>query len=193
MRTVSIAGAALVMLALAGALSACGGYPASDAARNHLASSGSPPSGPVASGPVASSPTVSPPVSSSHGPSSPGRSSPPPVSSPPVAAPPHITVVRLGTTFSPDTLRLSVGGQFLVAVSPSVHASVLGVPPGCASQTAWPTDGGLLSVRCVSGGYLYAAERPGSATISATVGPRCGSGQMCPQWLSAPRLQVSIT
>jgi hypothetical protein len=156
MRTVSIAGAALAMLAFGSALSAC---------------SGSPPSSPVAS-----SPTL-----------------PPPTSPPPVAAPPHVTVARLGTTFSPDRLRLSVGGQFLVAVSPSVHASVLGAPPGCESRAAWSAGGGLLSVRCASGGYLYTAERPGSAVIPATVGPSCSPGQMCPQWLSEQRLYVTIT
>jgi hypothetical protein len=171
MRTVSIAGAALAVLAFGSALSACSGHPAGDAARDHPASTGSPPSSPVAS-----SPTL-----------------PAPVSSPPVAVPPDIIVVRLGTAFSPDRLRLSVGGQFLVVVSPSVHASVLGAPPGCASRAAWSAGGGLLSVRCASGGYLYTAERPGSAVIPATVGPRCGPGQMCPQWLSEQRLYVTIT
>jgi hypothetical protein len=164
MRTITIAGATLAVLALGGALSACGGQPAGEAARGHLPSTGSP-------------------------------------SSAPVATPPHITVVRLGTAFSPDRLRLSVGGQFLVAVSPSVHATVLGAPPGCApgatatttATTTATATGGLVSVRCASGGYLYTAERPGSAVISATVGPHCSPGQMCPQWLSESRLQVTIT
>ena len=192
MRIVSIVGAALAVLAFGGALSACGGQSAGDAAGGHLASTGSPSSSPVA--PPSALPS---PVSSSHGPS-PVRSSPPPVSSspvspPPVAAPPHITVVRLGPAFSPDRLRLSVGGQFLVSVSPNVHATVLGITPGCAPGAASTTTGGPVSVRCASGGYLYTAERPGSAVISATVGPRCSPGQMCPQWLSEPRLQVTIT
>jgi len=186
MRTVSIVGAALTVLALGGALSACGGQPAGDAARGHLASTSSP-----RSSSAASSPTVPPPVTSSPGPS--------PVlsSSPPVSSPPPVAVVRLGVAFSPDKLRLSVGGQFLVVVSPSVHATVLGAPPGCApgtaATTAATTTGGLVSVRCTSGGYLYTAERPGSAVISATVGPHCSPGQMCPQWLSESRLQVTIT
>jgi hypothetical protein len=186
MRTVSIAGAALAVLAFGSALSACSGHPAGDAARGRLASTSSP-----SSSPVASPPTLPSPVSS--GPPSTGRSSPPPASPPPVATPPHITVVRLGTAFSPDRLRLSVGGQFLVVVSPSVHASVLGAPTGCASLAAWSADSGLLAVRCASGGYLYTAERPGSAVIPATVGPRCSPGQMCPQWLSEARLYVTIT
>jgi hypothetical protein len=178
MRTITIARAAVTVLALGTALSACGGHPAGDAARDHLASTGSPSSGSVAT------PSALPSLVSS---------SPPPVSSPPVAAPPHITVVRLGAAFSPDMLRLSVGGQFLVVVSPSVHASVLGAPPGCGPGVAATITGGLVSVRCASDGYLYTAERPGSAVISATVGPRCSPGQMCPQWLSEPRLQVTIT
>jgi hypothetical protein len=45
----------------------------------------------------------------------------------------------------------------------------------------------------MGGGYLYTAEHPGSVTLSATVRPRCGPGQMCPQWISEPRLQITIT
>jgi hypothetical protein len=186
MRTITIAGAALAVLALGGALSACGGQPAGEAARGHLASTSSP-----RSSSVASSPTVPPPVSPSHGPS-PVRSS-----SPPVSSPPPVVVVRLGAAFSPDRLRLSVGMLLLVVVSPSEHATVLGAPRGCApgaaATTAATTTGGPLSVRCTAGGYFYTAERPGSAVISATVGPRCSPGQMCPQWLSESRLQVTIT
>jgi hypothetical protein len=184
MRTIAIAGTAVAVLALGGALSACGGHLTGDAAREHLASTGSPPSSPVAT-----LSALPPPVSSSQ----PPPVSPPPVSPPPVTVPPNVTVVRLGVAFSPDRLRLSVGGQFLVVVSPSVHATVLGTTPGCAPGAASTTTGGLVSVRCASGGYLYTAERPGSAVISATVGPRCSPGQMCPQWLSEPRLQVTIT
>ena len=188
MRTISIVVAALAVLALGGVLSACGG-PGGNAARKHLAAVTS-----SAPAPVTSSPVTSPPVRSSPAPSFPGRSSPPSASpSPPVAVLPHVAVVRLGAGFSPGSLRLSVGQQFLLTVSPSVQARGLAAPGQCASGAAWTTGGGLLSVRCASGGYLYTAEHPGSATISATVGPRCSPGQMCPQWLTEPRLQVTIT
>ena len=122
-------------------------------------------------------------------PSSPGPSSP----SPPVAAPPDITVVRLGASFSPSSLRISVGQQFLITVSKTVQARGLETAAGCASGAARPAAGGLLSVRCALGGYLYTAEHPGTATISATVGPRCSPGEMCPQWISEPKLQIRIT
>ena len=188
MRTVSIAVAALAVLALGGVLSACGG-PGGNAARKHLAAVTS--SAPSA--PVTSSPVTSPPVRSSPAPSFPGRSPPPALPSPPAAAPPHVAVVRLGAGFSPGSLRLSVGQQFLLTVSPSVQARGLAAPGQCGSGAAWTAAGGLLSVRCAPGGYLYTAEHPGSATISATVGPRCRPGQMCPQWLTEPKLQVTIT
>jgi hypothetical protein len=161
MRTMSIAGTALAVLALGGALSACG-TAGGNAAASHLATASS----------VASS--------------SPGHSA----ASPPVAAPPDITVVRLSASFSPGQLQLSVGHQFLLIVSPSVQAKGLEATAGCTSGTA---AGGLLSVRCTSGGYLYTAEHPGTATISATVRPRCKPGQMCPQWLAEPQLHITIT
>lgn len=161
MRTTAIAGTAIAVLALGGALSACGTYSAATAAAGgHQASPSPSPSGSV--------------------------------TSPPTPAP-HTTVIKLGAAFSPDRLTLGVGGQFLVMVSPSVHATILGTPAGCAPGAAATTTGYPLSVRCTSGGYLYTAERPGSAVISATAGPRCSPGQMCPQWLSAPRLSVTIT
>jgi hypothetical protein len=162
MRTMSIARTALAVLALGGALSACG-TAGGNAAANHLA-------------------TTSSPASSSSG--HPARSSPP------VAAPPDITVVRLTASFAPGQLQLSVGHQFLLIVSPSVQAKGLEATAGCTSGTA---AGGLLSVRCTSGGYLYTAEHPGTATISATVRPHCNPGQMCPQWLAEPQLHITIT
>lgn len=122
--------------------------------------------------------------------SSAASSSPRHPASPPAAAPPYIAVVRLGANFSPGHLQLSTGQQFLLTVSSSVRAKGLDVPAGCASGSA---AGGLLSVRCTSGGYLYTAEHPGTATISATVRPYCKPGQMCPQWLTEPHLQITIT
>lgn len=174
MRTVSIAGAALAVLVLGSALSACG-TPGANAAGKGPTSTSSP------------------------APSAPGRSSPP---SPPVAAPPDIAVVRLGTSFSPSSLRLSVGQQFLLIVNASVRARGLDAA-GCGSTASAPVASaptasataadGLLSVRCASGGgYLYTAEHSGTGIISATVGPHCSPGQMCPQWLDEPQLRVTI-
>ena len=180
--------AALAVLALGGALSACGSAGGISGRPKNAA--GGDPSAPVASSPSPSPPgRSSPPPSAPSHPSSPGTSSP----SPPVAAPPDITVVRLGSAFSPSSLRVSVGQQFLITVSKTVQARGLEPAAGCASGSARPAAGGLLSVRCASGGYLYTAEHPGTATISATVGPRCSPGEMCPQWMSEPRLQLTIT
>lgn len=87
-------------------------------------------------------------------------------------------------------LRLGVGQQFEVAVSKTVQVSGLG---DCASRTAGEAVGGLLSLRCTAGGYLYTAEHAGSVTMSATVGPRCAPGTMCPQWITEASLKISIT
>ena len=181
--------AALAALALGGALSACGS--ARGASGRLTDPAAGDPSVPVASSSSPSSPErSSPPLPAPSHPSSPGRSSPSP---PPVAAPPDIILVRLGAAFSPSSLRISVGQQFLITVSKTVQARGLETAAGCASGAARPAVGGLLSVRCASGGYLYTAEHPGTATISATVGPRCSPGEMCPQWMSEPKLQLTIT
>ena len=107
-----------------------------------------------------------------------------------MAAPPDIILVQLGTGFSPAQLRLNVGQQFEVAVSKTVQVSGLG---DCAPGTTGQALGGLLSVRCMAGGYFYTAEHAGSATMSATVRPRCTPGTMCPQWITEASLKITIT
>jgi hypothetical protein len=101
-------------------------------------------------------------------------------------------VVHLTAGFSPAAVRLRVGQQFLLTISPSVKATVLGTA-GCGSGTTWAAAGGLLSARCTSGGYLYTAEHPGTGTVSATVRPRCSPGKMCPQWLTGAQLHLTIS
>jgi hypothetical protein len=170
MRTGSIAVAALAVLALGSTLSACGS-PGGNAAGGHLA--------------VTSSPT----------PSSPRHSSPP---LSPVSVPPNIAVIRLGASFSPGSLRLGVGQQFLLIVSTRVRATGLdGAGCGSAASGTVAASGtaasGLLSVRCTSGGYLYTVEHRGTGTISATVRPHCGPRLMCQQWLARAQLHVTIT
>lgn len=103
-------------------------------------------------------------------------------------------VVRLTAGFSPRTVRLRVGQQFLVAVSQNVRASGMPSPGGCLAGPTRPIAGGLLTARCLAGGrYLYTALRSGTATVIATVRPRCAPGSMCPQWVSGPRLAVIIS
>ena len=103
-------------------------------------------------------------------------------------------MVGLAAGFSPRTVRLRVGQQFLVVVSPDVQASGIPWPDGCPPGTTRPVAGGLLIAQCLAGGrYLYTARRPGSATVTATVQPRCAPGSMCPQWITAPRLVAVIS
>jgi hypothetical protein len=103
-------------------------------------------------------------------------------------------VVRLAAGFSPRTVRLRVGQQFLVAVSPDVQASGIPSPGGCPADATRSVAGGLLTARCLAGGrYLYTALRSGNATVIAIVRPRCAPGSMCPQWITEPRLTVIIS
>ena len=100
-------------------------------------------------------------------------------------------VVSLAASFSPSAVRLRVGQQFLVVVSPDVQADGIPWPGGC---TAGPVAGGLLTAQCLAGGrYLYTALRSGSVTVTATVGPRCAPGSVCPQWMTSARLTVTIS
>ena len=124
-------------------------------------------------------------------PSAGGSSSPAPVSAPPVSAPPVIAAVRLGRGFQPRTLRISPGQQFTVIVDPSVRASGPGLPNSCSSVPV-RIDGGMLTVRCTSGAFSYTALRPGTAELAATVRPRCAPGSVCPQWVTAATLKITI-
>jgi hypothetical protein len=162
--------AALTVLALTGVLCACG------SAAQHSASAG-------AGTAMPSSATTATPA----GPPSPGRRSSPA----PVSAAPVIFAVRLGRGFQPGTLRISPGQHFVVTVDSSVRASGPGVPGSCPGTTA-RIDGGVLTVRCKSGGFYYTALRPGTAELMATVRPRCAPGTMCPQWIAEATLTITI-
>jgi len=115
------------------------------------------------------------------------RSAPEP--SPPAAAAPIVFVVRLGSAFSPRSLRLGVGQQFMVIVSKAVKVSGPDLPAPCTSGATT----GVLSVRCSAGGYLYTAEHAGSAVLSATVQPLCTPGTICPQWVAEASLKIIVT
>jgi hypothetical protein len=120
-----------------------------------------------------------------------GRSQPP--SAPASPAPRNLAVtVHLAAGFSPRSLRLRVGQQFLVAVNSDVRVSGLPGPGSCTQGTTQPVAAGLLSARCTARGYRYSALRRGHAELSAIVRPRCAPGTACPQWISAPVLKITI-
>jgi hypothetical protein len=198
MRTVSIAGVALAALALGGALSACGSQ-GGNAAGGHVAATSSP------------------------APSSSGRSSsPPPVTVPPditvvrlsssfspsrlrlsvgqqflliVSASVRVRGLDAAAGCGSSAAGTAAGGTVAggtVAGGTIAGGTVVGTVAG-GTAVGGSSTGGLLSVRCTSGGYLYTAEHSGTGTISATVGPRCSPGQMCPQWLAEAQLHVVIT
>jgi hypothetical protein len=138
-------------------------------------------------------------TTSASSPAAPAASSPAPSSSsaghapPPVVAP-MIIAVRLGTTFSPDTLRLAAGMKFQLIVSQSVDPSGPSFPAHCASGTSYAANDGMLSVTCpATGGYLFTAERAGTTVLSATVRPHCSAGEMCPQWVKEAALTITVT
>ena len=99
---------------------------------------------------------------------------------------PDIHVVNLADSFSPDTLQISVGMQFVIDVASNVRATGL-TGAGCTAGKSQPLPGGMLTVRCQSSSsYEY------TATLSATVKPHCTGGTMCPQWVKESSLRVTI-
>jgi hypothetical protein len=167
-----VTAAAVTMLALAGTLSGCGASASGGSAANgKLAGNG------------ASSPASSPS----------SRRSAPVVSPPRVGGAPDIHAINLSTGFSPSTLQIGVGQQFVVIISKDVDVSGLS-RPGCTPDTTAQVPGGLLTVRCTtSTDYMYTAEHAGSATLSATVRPHCTQGAVCPQWIAEAHLHITIS
>lgn len=142
---------------------------------------------PLTSTGAAGSPSRGTPTTQSSSPGTPGSPSQGPGRSSPA-------VVDLAAGFSPRTVRVRVGQQFLVVVSPNVQVSGIPWPGGCPSGTTRPVAGGLLAAQCLAGGrYLYTARRPGNATVTATIRPRCAPGNMCPQWMTESRLAAVIS
>lgn len=102
--------------------------------------------------------------------------------------PPNIQLVQLGPGFSPATIELSTGQQFPMTVNTAVQASI---PGGCPPGRTTQITGRLLTLQCTDdGGYLHTAERPGPATLVATVRPQCTPGTLCPQWTTMASLQI---
>jgi hypothetical protein len=145
----------------------------------------------------ASSPATNPPLPTgtvSHtpsSPSSPGRpSSPQPIAG---AGGPNIPAVRLGTAFSPKTLDLGAGQQFVVIVSDGVKATGSGIDGACTAAAAARFASSMLSLRCDGSAYLYTTRRAGSSALSVTVRPSCAAGTVCPMWIAVATLTLKIT
>lgn len=122
-----------------------------------------------------------------------GGSQPP---SAPASPPPRslAVTVHLAAAFSPSSLRLQVGQQFLLVVNTNVRISGLPGPGSCAQgSTQQPVAGGLLSARCTARGYRYTALHAGHGELSAIVRPRCAPETACPQWITAPVLKITIS
>lgn len=101
---------------------------------------------------------------------------------PPASAVAGPVIVGLGMKFSPASVVLSPGEPLLVTVSGEVMAAVTDPAPGRSIA------GGALG----SSTYLYYAIKPGTTTLSAIVGPHCAVRVVCPQWRTAPRLNVTV-
>lgn len=167
--------ATAVVAALLAALSACGG------------SAPTVPPNEPASAP-ASSPAAG--RSASPGPSGTHPGSPPPVV---VGGVPNIAVVRLSSRFTPGTLRLGTGQHFEVIVSKHVKPTGSGISGQCTPAAAARFSSTMLSLRCEGGSYLYTAQRAGRTALTVTVKPVCAPGTMCPQWVAAARLTLTIS
>jgi hypothetical protein len=108
-------------------------------------------------------------------------------------AAPNIPVVRLGTSFSPSTLQLGAGQQFVVIVGKSDKASGSGISGNCSAAQAAQFSNSMLSLRCDGSSYLYTTHKAGSTVLSVTVKPNCASGAMCPQWIAKASLHLNIS
>ena len=106
---------------------------------------------------------------------------------------PNIPVVQLGTSFSPSTLQLGAGQQFVVIVSKSDTASGSGISGTCSAARAAKFSSSMLSLRCDGGSYLYTTHRAGSTVLSVTVKPNCPAGAMCPQWIARASLHLTVS
>ena len=106
---------------------------------------------------------------------------------------PNIPAVQLGTKFTPSTLDLGAGQQFVVTVSDSVKASGSGIDGGCTAATAARFSSSMLSLRCDGGSYLYTTHRAGSTALSVTVRPSCAAGSVCPMWVAVATLRLDIS
>lgn len=93
-----------------------------------------------------------------------------------------LSVVYLGPNFTQSWVRLTPGQLLLVSVQADVTATVTDPAPGSA------VEGGQLGDTT----YLFAAVKPGTTTISATVRPKCAPSTVCPQWIAAPKLMVTV-
>jgi hypothetical protein len=111
----------------------------------------------------------------------------------PIGGAPNIAVVRLGSRFSPGTLRLGTGQKFEVIVGKDVKPTGSGISGRCTPAAAARFSSSMLSLRCTGGSYLYTALRAGTTALAVTVRPVCAAGTMCPQWVSAARLTLTIS
>jgi hypothetical protein len=92
-------------------------------------------------------------------------------------------LVTLGPSFSPSSLVAKPGQLIVVVVSSGVTASVTSPAPGASIA------GGELDHSRI---YLYVATHPGLSTIAATVRPACAHSDQCPQWMTMPKLNVTV-
>jgi hypothetical protein len=92
-------------------------------------------------------------------------------------------LVTLGQSFSPSSLVAKVGQLIVVVVSGGVTANVTSPVPGASIA------GGELDHSRI---YLYVATHPGLSTIVATVRPVCAHSEGCPQWMTMPKLNVTV-
>lgn len=92
-------------------------------------------------------------------------------------------LVTLGQSFSPSSLVAKQGQLIVVVLSSGVTANVTSPAPGASIA------GGELDHSRI---YLYVATHPGLSTIAATVRPACAHSQGCPQWMTMPKLNVTV-
>jgi hypothetical protein len=98
-------------------------------------------------------------------------------------APSPVSLVTLGSSFSPSSLTVKPGQIIVVTPDKGVVARVFSPAPYSA------VAGGELGRGHVD---LFVAIQPGTSIIDAVVRPWCPPFRFCPQWIAMPKLTVTV-
>lgn len=131
-----------------------------------------------------------------------GQAAAPPKSSaaasttPPASGSSTVVTVEINASTAAKPVHLQVGQQLRIRVSPDVAIGAgadRGARPCPQAQSA-PGGGRVLKQLCEPGNNeVYQAIHPGTVTMLFSVRPKCTAGEVCPDWIRALRLPVTVT
>lgn len=170
--------AATALVAAAALTAACGTHTAGNASVHGAATGSSPSSATTAP----ASPSLSP-----------APSSPAPPSSTTPAAPGSgsSVVVTVSAGQSANSVRLRIGQLLVIKVSSGVVVS--GLSGTCSTAGSGTRTGALAATCSPTAGTTFRAVHAGSVNLNFTVRPDCKGQTMCPDWIRAGHLAVSVS